>query len=251
VFTAEAIAVGIAAAVLIGLSKTALPAAGLMAVPLLATIVDGRQIAGSSLPLLLVADQFAIYWYRRHARWDLLRPLYPWLAAGYAAGVGFYIAVGNGARLIEVVIGSTVLVMVSIQLWRLTMGRPAKQATTAGAALYGSSGGFSTFVSTSGGPFINTYMVGLGLDKHAQVGTSAWLYFTLNLTKLPLYLLLGWLTHGGSFFTGDILVWDVCMIPAIVAGVYLGRWMLPRIPQRAFVLVVLLLSGLGGLKLLV
>jgi uncharacterized membrane protein YfcA len=42
----------------------------------------------------------------------------------------------------------------------------------------------------------------------------------------------------------------VCMIPAIVAGVYAGRWMLPRISQEVFVIIVLVLSALGGIRLL-
>lgn len=248
--TGEAIAIGIVAALVVGLSKTALPAAGLLSVPLVAAIVEGRQIAGASLPLLIVADVFAVTWYRHHARWDLLRPLFPWLAAGYAVGVTFYVVVGNAARPIEIAIGSIVLVMVAIQTWRMLRRSPAKPPTTAGAATYGTAGGFTTFVSNSAGPIVNTYLIGLGVGKHEQVGTSAWLYFTLNVTKIPLYLALGAFTSGGHFFSGDTLLWNLCMVPAIVAGVFLGKWLFPLIPQRTFVILVLALSALGGLKLL-
>jgi uncharacterized protein len=251
VFTAEAIAIGIVAAIIVGLSKTAIPAAGLLSVPLVATIVDGRLIAGTSLPLLIVADLFAVSWYRHHARWDLLRPLFPWLAVGYAAGITFYVAVGNSARPINIVIGSIVLLMVAIQIWRMIRRTPPTPPTLSGAATHGAAGGFTTFVSNSAGPVINTYLIGLGVDKHQQVGTSAWLYFTLNLTKIPLYLALGLLTGGGHFFTGETLSWNVCMVPAIVAGVYAGRWIFPRISQRAFVVLVLALSAAGGVKLVV
>jgi uncharacterized membrane protein YfcA len=250
-FTAEAIAIGIAAAIVIGLSKTALPAAGLLSVPLVATIVDGRLITGATLPLLIAADVFAVSWYRQHARWDLLRPLVPWLGVGYAAGIVFYVVVGNSARPIEIVIGSIVLLMVAIQTWRMLRRASPRPTTLARTATYGSAGGFTTFVSNSAGPVINTYLIGLGLDKREQVGTSAWLYFVLNLTKVPLYLTLGLLTGGGHFFTGESLLWDVCVAPAIVVGAYLGRWIFPHIADRTFVLLVLALSALGGLKLLV
>ncbi|HTH05990.1 MAG TPA: hypothetical protein VL916_08970, partial [Ilumatobacteraceae bacterium] len=63
-FTTEAIVIGAIAAVVVGFSKTAIPGAGLLAVPLVASIVQGRLIAGASLPLLLVADVFAVSWYR-------------------------------------------------------------------------------------------------------------------------------------------------------------------------------------------
>ena len=93
-------------------------------------------------------------------------------------------------------------------------------------------------------------LVGLGLDKDAQVGTSAWFYFAVNLAKIPLYLLLGYLTTGGHFFTRESLLWNVCMIPAIIVGVYAGKFLLPRISQQAFVIIVLVLSALGGIRLL-
>jgi hypothetical protein len=35
-----------------------------------------------------------------------------------------------------------------------------------------------------------------------------------------------------------------------VAGVYLGRFLLPRISQSTFVVLVLVLSALGGIRLL-
>lgn len=251
VFTAEAIVIGVIAAIVVGLSKTALPGAGLLSVPLVAMIVDGRQIAGASLPLLLVADLFAVGWYRHHTRWDLLEPLAGWVAAGFALGITFYIAVGSSLRVIDVAIGVIVLVMVAIQLWRMWRRHPARPATPRDAAVYGTAGGFTTFVSNSAGPVMNTYLVGLGLGKDEQVGTSAWFYFAVNLAKIPFYLALGAWTSGGSFFTGETLLWNVAMVPAIVAGVFVGRWALPRIPQQTFVVLVLVLSAAGGIKLIV
>ena len=97
---------------------------------------------------------------------------------------------------------------------------------------------------------MNTYLVGLGLGKDEQVGTSAWFYFAVNLAKIPLYLLLGWLTAGGVFFTAESLLWALCLVPAIIVGVYAGRALLPVIPQELFVVLVLVLSALGGLRLL-
>ena len=249
-FTTEAIVIGAIAALVVGFSKTAIPGAGLLAVPLVASIVEGRLIAGASLPLLLVADVFAVSWYRHHTRWELLRPLVVWVAVGFAFGIAFFIAVGNDVRLIDVAIGVIILVMVVIQVWRMVRRRPPRPATARDAAVYGSAGGFTTFVSNSAGPVMNTYLIGLGLGKDEQVGTSAWFYFAVNLSKIPLYLLLGYLTTGGHFFTRESLLWNLCMVPAIVVGVYAGRSLLPRISQQVFVILVLVLSALGGIRLL-
>ena len=249
-FTAEAIVIGAIAAFVVGFSKTAIPGAGLLAVPLVASIADGRLIAGASLPLLLVADVFAVSWYRQHTRWELLEPLAVWVAVGFGFGIAFFVAVGNDLRLIDIAIGVIILVMVVIQVWRMARRRPPQPARPRDAVIYGSTGGFTTFVSNSAGPVMNTYLVGLGLDKDQQVGTSAWFYFAVNLAKIPLYIALGFLTTGGHFFTRESLLWNVCMIPAVIAGVFTGRALLPRISQEAFVIIVLVLSALGGVRLL-
>lgn len=250
-FTAEALLMGVLAAFVVGLSKTAIPGGGLLMVPLVATVVEGRLIAGASLPLLLVADVFAVSWYRHHTRWDLLRPIAGWVGVGFAGGTVFYVIVGSSVRPIDLTIGSTILLMVGIQLWRMWRRRPARPATSAESAMYGAAGGFTTFVSNSAGPVINTYLVGLGLGKDALVGTSAWFYFAVNLAKIPLYLALGAIGDGGPFFTGESLLWDLAVVPGVAAGVFLGRWALPRISQHAFVVLVLVLSAIGGLRLVV
>ena len=106
-------------------------------------------------------------------------------------------------------------------------------------------------MSNSAGPVVNTYMVGLGLGKDEQVGTSAWFYFAVNLSKIPFYVALGAWTTGGAFFTGESLLWDLAMVPAVVVGVYVGRAVFRHIPQQTFVVLVLVLSAAGGIKLLI
>ena len=173
--------------------------------------------------MLLVADVFAVSWYRHHTRWDLLEPLAVWVAVGFGFGIAFFIAVGNSVRIIDVAIGTIILVMVAIQLWRMARQATAAAGHRARRGRLRIGGGFTTFVSNSAGPVMNTYLVGLGLDKDAQVGTSAWFYFAVNLAKIPCYIALGFLTTGGHFFTGESLLWALCLVPAIVAGVYAGR----------------------------
>ena len=94
--------------------------------------------------------------------------------------IAFFVAVGNDTRIIDVAIGTIILFMVAVQMWRMWRRRPPRPAQPSDAVVYGSAGGFTTFVSNSAGPVMNTYLVGLGLDKDEQVGTSAWFYFAVN-----------------------------------------------------------------------
>ncbi|MEE9416547.1 MAG: sulfite exporter TauE/SafE family protein [Acidimicrobiales bacterium] len=248
-FTAAAILTGLAAAFIIGFSKTALPGAALIAIPMIATVVEGRLVPGASLPILLAGDVFAVAWYRRHTRWDLLRPLSLWVGVGFALGVTFFIQVGAATRSLEITIGLIVLLMVVLQVYKMRAGNERSDPDSP-AAPYGIAGGFTTFVSNSAGPVMNTYLASLRLSKEELVGTTAVFYFVVNLAKIPFYLALGEWSDGGRFFTWDSLSYGALVVPGVLVGVVLGRRVFGIIPQRAFLFLVLVLSGLGAIKLL-
>ncbi len=249
-FTAGNLILGSLAGLIVGLSKTALPGAGLVATPLIAAIVTGRAIPGTTLPVLLAADLFAVTWYSRHARWDLLRPMIISVSVGFAAGATFFSIVGSATRPIEVVIGVSILLMAAIQTWRLVGRQLPATPTPLAASVYGSTGGFTTFVANAAGPVLNTYLVRLGLGKQEMVGTSAWFYFAVNVAKVPVYVALGAWSDGGQFFTRTSLAFDAALIPAVVVGVFGGRALFHKLPERAFLIGVLVLSAAGAIKLL-
>jgi uncharacterized protein len=250
VFTAGNLILGSLAGLIVGLSKTALPGAALVASPLIATVVAGRLIPGTTLPILLAADVFAVTWYRRHARWDLLRPMIISVSIGFAAGAAFFAIVGSSTRPIEIVIGVSIMLVVAVQSRRMISGQQPVAPTAAAAAVYGSTGGFTTFVANAAGPILNTYLVSLGLNKEEMVGTSAWFYFAVNVAKVPVYVALGELTSGGRFITGTTLAFDAALLPAVLVGLFGGRTLFHRLPERAFLIGVLVLSAAGAIKLL-
>ena len=249
-FTLGNLILGSVAALIVGLSKTAFPGAALIATPIIATVVSGRAIAGTTLPILLAADLFAVTWYGHHARWDLLRPMIIAVSFGFAAGATFFAIVGSSTRPIELVIGVCVLLMVVLQSWRMMHRQEPVEPTAAAAAVYGSSGGFTTFVANAAGPVLNTYLVRLGLGKDEMVGTSAWFYCAVNLAKVPVYVGLGAWSSGGAFFTGSTLAFDAVVFPAVLIGLFSGRRMLHKLPEKAFLIGVLVLSAAGAIKLL-
>lgn len=250
-FTTTHIIIGITAALIIGLSKTAIPGGGLLATPLLATVVSGRLIAGTMLPLLLIADVFAVSWFGKHARRDVLRPIVPTVIVGFAAGTLFYVLLGSGGRALDIVIGASILLLVMIQSARIIRATPPKPATREIIRIVGATGGFTTFVSNAAGPIMNTYLTGIGLPKEEMVGTNSWFYFGVNFMKIPAYSAIGWFAAGGPFFTSNTLRFNALVAPGVAAGLLGGRWLLPRIQQATFNIVVLILAGIGATKLLI
>ena len=98
---------------------------------------------------------------------------------------------------------------------------------------------------------MNTYLVRLGLDKHEMIGTSAWFYFVVNVTKVPIYVALAEGRRGGPFFTRESLAYDLVLVPMVVLGADGGRRLFPHLPQQLFLGIVLALSAAGAINLLI
>lgn len=251
-FSSWQLLLGTVAAFLIGVSKTGVPGIGILVVPLLAAAFGGRASVGTMLPMLIVGDVFAIMWYRRHAQWSRLLELLPWVLVGMALGALLLWRLGeagDGKDLLEPIIGTLVLVMLGVHLLRLRLGNRLTPHSPATIAATGTAAGFATTVSNAAGPIMGIYLTSLGLPKEQFMGTSAWYYFAVNLSKLPIFAALSIINPEKPIITLQSLLFNAAVIPVIVAGVYLGRWLLPRIPQKAFDAVVLGLAALAALKL--
>lgn len=245
---------GAFSAFLIGVSKTGVPGIGILVVPLLATAFGGRASIGTMLPMLIVGDIFAVRWYRQHTQWKRLIELIPWVVVGMALGALVLWRLGEakgGKDLLEPLIGTLVLVMLAVHLLRRRWGDRLAPHSPVTVASTGTAAGFATTVSNAAGPIMGIYMTSLGLPKEQFMGTSAWYYFAVNLSKLPLFVALSLINPARPIVTAHSLLFNVAVIPVIVAGVYLGRWLLPRIPQRLFDSIVLVLAAVAAVKLII
>jgi hypothetical protein len=75
------------------------------------------------------------------------------------------------------------------------------------------------------------------------VGTGAVYFLLMNFFKVPFMVHLG-LINAASFSVNLVLV------PAVLAGAWIGRKLVQRIDQRGFENIALALSFAAGLKLL-
>jgi len=66
---------GLAAALFVGMAKTGVPGMGMLGVLLMLLAFPGTEklSAGAVLPLLIMADIFAVRFYWRHADWRRIR----------------------------------------------------------------------------------------------------------------------------------------------------------------------------------
>jgi uncharacterized membrane protein YfcA len=236
------------AALLVGFSKTAVSGANTISLAVFAAVLPARASTGVLLPLLIAGDLLAVLTYRRHAHWPTLWRLFPAVAAGVVVGTVFLMWAGD--EIVRTSIGSILLLMAALTVWRRrtadTAAEPDAVTTRAGrikARTYGVLGGFTTMVANAGGPVMAMYLLSAGFRKLGFLGTSAFFFLIVNVSKVPF-------SAGLGLIDGRSLLLDAALVLFVVPGALLGKWALRRINQRLFERLVIAATVLGGLQLL-
>lgn len=232
------------AAVIIGLSKTAVPGSGTIAVAVFAAVLPAKQSTGTILLLLILADLFAIVMYRRDVNWRALLRLAPAVLVGVLLGVVF-LALADDVW-VKRTIGVILLAVIAVTLLRRWLVRSATapdRPHRLAAATYGTLGGFTTMVANAAGPVMSMYFLAARFSVKEFLGTAAWFFFLVNVSKVPF-------SAGLGLITGPGLLIDLLLAPLVVAGALFGRWWAGRLDQILFERIVIAATVLGALYLI-
>jgi len=232
------------AAVLVGFSKTGIGGAMMMVIPIVASVFGGKESTGIILPMLIVGDVFAVKYYNRHADWGNIKKLLPWTLVGLVIGVvvGSYI----NDQQFKVLIAISVLVCLVILLYSEKKGEELKVPSTVWFyALVGIASGFTSMIGNAAGPIISIYLLARGLKKNSFMGTAAWFFMILNLTKMPFQIFV-W--HNISFETMSL---TLVMIPAILLGAIVGIGVIKKINEKPFRYLIIIMTAIAAFRLLI
>ena len=232
----------VTAAFCVGMAKTGFGGLGIVAVSLFAMLFPAKQSTGALLPLMIFADFFAVWFYRRHANWSDLLKLLPATLAGIACGWWLMPRIPDGT--FTVLLGWVILALMILTI--LQRLRPQIMAAVARHPLLGLAAGWATGVTTmlanAAGAIAAFYFLARQTDKMTFVGTIAWYFLIVNLAKVPFSAQLGLITPSSLFF-------DAMLLPVVVAGAVAGRALLRRVPQRLFEWITIALAIAAGLRL--
>jgi uncharacterized membrane protein YfcA len=230
------------AALLVGLSKGGLSMAGSLGTPLLAMVMSPVKAAALLLPIFVVSDWFGLYAYRREFDRRNLLILIPAAIAGI--GIGWLSAAVISDRTVGLLIG-LIGIAFCLNAWRLRHhSLPPRPADIPRGLFWGAITGFTSFVSHTGGPPFQVYVLPQKLSKTVFAGTTTITFAVINLVKLLPYWQLGQLDLAN-------LKVSLLLMPIAVAGTFLGVWLVRVIPERTyFVLVHVALFALS-IKLVV
>ena len=161
-------ALAIAASILIGVAKTGVPGVGILNITVIASVFGGRATAGITLPMLILADLFAVFWYRKYADLKKVAGLTGWILVGMLLGVVCFIVVDANKSVRDVIgmmIGVLVLIMLGLHVARQRYGERFSPNSGPARAFAGAAAGFATMISNAAGPIMNVYMSGLKMPK--------------------------------------------------------------------------------------
>ncbi|MCC9705933.1 sulfite exporter TauE/SafE family protein [Streptomyces sp. MNU76] len=236
------------AALLVGFSKTAVSGANTVSLAIFAAVLPARASTGVLLPILIVGDVLAVLTYRRHAHWPTLWKLFPAVGAGVLLGTLFLARADD--QVVRTSIGAILLLMTAVTIWRRRTvdkdDEPDAITTRAGrvkARSYGVLGGFTTMVANAGGPVMSMYLLSAGFRKLGFLGTSAFFFLIVNVSKVPFSVGLG-------LIDAHSLLLDAALVLFVVPGAFLGKWAVNRINQKLFEQLVIAATIVGGLQLL-
>jgi uncharacterized membrane protein YfcA len=236
-------ALALVAALCIGLSKAGFSGISMVSVVLLAGIYGPKASVGLALPLLIAADLIAYPAFIRHGSW---RPVWKLLGpALLGIAVGWWVLGSISEMTARRVIGSCVLLMVVLQALR--QWKPASFDRMADSRGFGMGagvlGGFATMLANAAGPVIQLYLMARRIPKMELIGIGARFFLLINLLKVPLNARL-------ALITAESLMENLRLLPAVVLGIFGGKWLLHHVPQVAFEWMVVVFATLAGLRMI-
>jgi uncharacterized protein len=233
--------VAIPAVILFGLSKGGFSGLGTLGVPMMSLVASPVRAAAIVLPILLVQDWLSVWAFRRDFSSRNLIILIPSSMLG--VGVGWLLAARVSDDAVRLAIGVISIAFVLYMLIRDRLGRaPVEKPGVPSGVLWGSLSGFTSFVSHSGAPPFQVYVMPQYLKPPVFAGTATMFFAAVNLLKVPPYFLLGQ-------FSRDNLLVSAGLIPVAILSTFAGVWVTRRISADRFYAVILALTFLIGAKL--
>ncbi len=221
------------AAFLLGVSKAGLKGMGIIVVALLVIVYGAKASTGILLPLLLVGDVMAVVYYNRHAKWNYLIKFLPAMMIGVV--IGWYFGKDLPDEIFKKCMSIIILISVAIMFYRDYYDKNEFPNNWFFAGATGVAAGFATMIGNLAGAFANLFFLATRLPKNELIGTAAWLFFIINLFKVPFHVF-SWKT-----ITIETLTLNLSLIPTIIVGFIVGLKLVALFSElnyRRFLLVV-------------
>ncbi len=108
----------------------------------------------------------------------------------------------------------------------------------------GMAAGFTTMIGNLAGTISNIYFLAQRLPKNQFIGTAAWLFFIINIFKMPFHILV-WNT-----IQLESLKTSLTLLPFVGVGLYIGIKLINLIHENTYRKLILIFTAIGALVIL-
>lgn len=229
-------------ACLIGLSKGGMGAVlVVLTTPLLSQAFPVKSAISMTLPLLIIADVFALYAFWN--KWDMayVRAMLPAAVVGVVIGSVLLAVLPDLA--LRRIMGLFTLTFVIYRIAQPRLARLAYVSRPWHAPLAGGVSGLGSAMANTGAPPYTAYMMLQKVDPVAFAGTATLFFAIINALKMP-----GLVVSG--IFDWQLFLATLWVVPLIPLLILAGRYMVMRINHRAFDRLMLALLAMASFILL-
>lgn len=195
-----------------------------------------------AIPILTVAQLIGngsrVWFNRRELDWGVVA----WFAVGGIplALIGGMLFARAPIPLLSRLLG---LFLILIVAWRHLRPKTSAKPPVWSFALIGAGASFLSALLGSVGPIMAPFFLAYGLVKGAYIGTEALSTVVMHVFKLIAY-------HQSSILPWHAVLAGLSIGPVMILGSYLGKRIVDRLPEKAFVWIIeatLLIAGVGFL----
>lgn len=227
----------------VGISKAGIKGIAVVSVTLMALAFGAKESTGLVVPLLILADIFAVVYYNRHTQWKYIIRFLPWILAGILIGV----IIGKDLDEETFKIGMAIIILGSVAMMYWWDRKKSKNVPShwSFAGFIGILAGITTMIGNLAGAFSNIFFLAMRLPKNEFIGTAAWLFLIINVFKLPFHIW-SWET-----ITPETLLVNLKLAPAILLGLLVGVRLVKIIKEDFYRKMILVLTALGAILIMV
>ena len=213
--------------------------ASILAVPIMALAMNPAVAAGILLPVLLIMDLIAIYFYWKKWNLKIVKIILPPAFLGIIIG-GLTFKFINPDN-IKIIIGSICLLFIIFKIFK--KNNIFFKPSNIQGRFWSLITGYTSCIIHAGGQPISFYLLPLKLDKTIYVGTATLVFLYVNLFKLIPYYFLDLLVITN-------LKISLLLSPLAPISIYFGYYLHKKFNEEIFYLLIYILLGLSGLKLI-
>lgn len=231
----------------VGLAKSGLLGSlGLVGVPLLSLVMPAREAAGMLLPLLVIMDLIGLVAFRREFDPRNVKILLVGGIAGTLVGWVLWSVITDAEVLLIVGVLTLLFCLDALVPWRRNL-MPATAAATGPSVpwgiFWGTLSGVTSFISHTGGPPAQVYLLPQKLAPNIYSGTTVVFFAAINMAKLVPYYFLGQLSVANL----ETAAW---LVPVAIASMLVGVLLVRRVNARFFYQLAYVLVFIVALKLI-